>query len=345
MNEPPWWYVPGRTWQSVTLSPAAAIYAYFAGNRLAKRPSHHSKLPVLCVGNFTAGGTGKTPLSIALAELVRSLDRDPVFLTRGYGGRLAGPVLVDIDSATAYDVGDEPLLLARTAMTMIARDRAAGARAIEAQCPANSVIIMDDGLQNPALAKDLTIAVVDIHRRFGNGQCLPAGPLRGPLTAQMPKAAALIVTGEADASTASTAADELGMLFDGPILRAQVRPAGDMKWLLGAKVIAFAGIANPDRFFALLQNQGAQIVSARAFPDHHAFTDADAKALIEAANSASAQLVTTEKDIVRLHGATGPRRELRDRTHPVPVVTTFRDQDHTLLRDLLTRALNRPRDP
>ncbi|MCB1483477.1 MAG: tetraacyldisaccharide 4'-kinase [Hyphomicrobiaceae bacterium] len=339
-NEPSWWYRPRRGWQALVLSPATRIYGAIAGRRMARAPNYTSKLPVLCVGNFTAGGTGKTPLSIALAEIVTGLGREPVFVTRGYGGSATGPLLVDAHASNATQVGDEPLLLARAAPTVLARNRADGARFIERSFSSNAVIIMDDGLQNPSLRKLLSVALVDARRRFGNRMCLPSGPLRAPLTQQMSKVDLVILNGEASDQELTQARHEIGDVFSGTVLRARVAGAGDFKWLNGARVVAFAGIANPDRFFTLLQSAGAQIEARQTYRDHHHFTDADADALLALAETHRARLVTTEKDFVRLYGADGSRGVLRENTLTVPITLQFSDDDLAALSARVEQALN-----
>lgn len=325
----------------MALAPASAVYSRMARGRMAKPPQYRSKLPVLCVGNFTAGGAGKTPLSITLAEIVLNLGYDPVFLTRGYGGSAHGPLLVDAHHRSAAETGDEPLLLARAAPTMVARDRVAGILAIEKKFSSRAVAIMDDGLQNPALAKSLCIAVVDVRRRFGNGVCVPGGPLRAPLDAQLPHVDAIVLNGEASEPTERMARNEIGALYKGLILRAHVAPASDLKWLSGANVLAFAGIANPSRFYDLLEAQGARIAARRTYPDHHAFTDANALELIKEADALQARLVTTEKDFVRLYGMTGQRGELRDRTMTIPVTMTFSEGDHAVLEERVRTVIQK----
>ena len=341
IEEPYWWYGPRWTWQAVALAPASAIYGRIARKRIAKPPRYRSKLPVLCVGNFTAGGTGKTPLSITLADIVHGLGYEPVFLTRGYGGSAVGPLLVDPHHPTAAETGDEPLLLARAAPTMVARDRVAGVLAIEKKFSSRAVVIMDDGLQNPALAKSFSIAVVDVRRRFGNRACLPGGPLRAPLDAQVSRVDAILLNGEASEAAERTVRGEIGAIYDGLVLRSHVAPAGDLKWLNGANVLAFAGIANPSRFFDLLEAQGARIAAHRKYPDHHTFTDADAADLIKTADALGARLVTTEKDFVRLYGMTGKRGELRDVTMTIPVTMNFSDGDHAVLENRIRAVIEK----
>lgn len=338
-EEPSWWYAARPGWQAWALAPAAGILGALARRRMAREPRYVSRLPVFCVGNFTAGGTGKTPLSIALADIVRELGREPVFLTRGYGGSAKGPLHVDAHTSIAADTGDEPLLLARAAHTVVARDRVAGARFIEETIGPNAVILMDDGLQNPALHKSFSIAVVDIRRRFGNGRCLPAGPLRAPLSAQLSRVNAILLSGADDPDSEAHARSMLQPLYRGPVLRAQVAPAGDLKWLQGASVLAFAGIANPERFFALLEREGARLALTRTFPDHHIFTAKQACELIALAESHGARLITTEKDFVRLHGATGACGELRSLTLTLPVTMRFAPGDLAALKAHVAKVL------
>ena len=294
------------------LAPLAWIYGAIAGARLQRPAGYRSSLPVLCVGNLTAGGTGKTPMAIYLAQLLAERGERPVFLSRGYGGSITGPHWVNYSCDQAADVGDEPLLLAKHAPTMIARDRARGARAIERSGHASSgdgnappsVIIMDDGLQNRTLAKDLTLALISATRGLGNGKVIPAGPLRAPLAAQLALVDAIVVTGQdwGGGRKESIAGPErmIAPLFDGPVFAAQTRPHGDTGWLKDLDVLAFTGIAAPDRFFDLLRRLGARVVRACRFSDHHSFSDQEAAALIDMAQARCLQLVTTQKDMMRL---------------------------------------------
>ena len=195
LNEPSWWYeAEGRmTWQAWLLSPVSKLYGWIARRRMLRYDGLKVSLPVICVGNFTAGGTGKTPLACWIADRTKGHGARPVFLTRGYGGSLSGPVWVSTDHHTAHDVGDEPLLLVRHAPVMVAANRAEGAAAIGGSDQNFDVIIMDDGLQNPSLEKDLSIAIVDGVRGFGNGCVIPAGPLRAPLKSQIAGVHAVVV--------------------------------------------------------------------------------------------------------------------------------------------------------
>jgi tetraacyldisaccharide 4'-kinase len=254
-------------------------------------------VPVVCVGNFTAGGAGKTPTALRLAAMLRAAGESPVFLTRGYGGRLSGPLRVEAQHESP-EVGDEPLLLARTAPTIVSRDRPAGARLAARQ--GASVIVMDDGLQNPSLAKDLSIAVVDGAAGFGNRMPLPSGPLRAPLAAQWPRADAVLIIGDGAAGVAvAREARALGK----SVWHGRLSPASDAAARLhGRRVLAFAGIGRPEKAFETVRECGAEVVATRAFPDHHAFSAADVAALRTEARRRELMLVTTEKDLVRLPG-------------------------------------------
>ena len=338
-EEPSWWYGPGGDARIGLLQPIARIWVTVADRRMAGPPRHRSPLPVICIGNFTAGGTGKTPLSLTIAERLLAKGLAPAFLTRGYGAERSTPGWVDTAADTAREAGDEPLLLARVAPVLISPDRAAGARSIEARRPAVDVIVMDDGLQNPALAKDLRIALVDGRRGVGNGRVMPAGPLRASLDLQL-KLVDAIVINEPPGSAGAASDKQVGptswlrQRFSGPVLSARVAPAGDVAWLRAKPLIAFAGIANPQRFYALLASLGAEVTETKSFGDHHPFSEAEARALLMRAEALGADLVTTEKDHVRLSGA-GAIVELAARSRVLPIRLAFDDTDDARLDVLL----------
>jgi len=266
------------------LTPLGALYG--ATVRRKSKGAWRAPVPVICVGNLTAGGTGKTPVAIALAGMARAKGKTPFFLTRGYGGTLRGPVLVAGHSAA--EVGDEPLLLAAAAPTVVSRDRPAGAR-LAAERGAD-VVVMDDGHQNFALAKDLSLVVVDGERGFGNGRLLPAGPLRETVVQGLARADAVIVMGGGVPALAG---------FSGAVLRARLEPYAGEDWK-GQRVVAFAGIGRPEKFFATLRSLGADIVHTVPFGDHHPYTQDDLDRLKSLAGREGARLVTTAKDLVRL---------------------------------------------
>jgi tetraacyldisaccharide 4'-kinase len=318
----------------------AAIYGKIASARLRAPPRHRSPLPVICVGNFTAGGNGKTPLTQYLARRLIEAGGRPALLTRGYGGRLSEPCWVNADADLAADVGDEPLLLARIAPTLRARARDLAARRIEADPRAFTHILMDDGLQNPALAKSLRIAIVDVGKGVGNGRVIPAGPLRAPLAAQL-RVTDLIVLNAGASEPAGSAALVAGFRergYAGEVLTARVRTTGDASWLRGRRVVAVSAIAGPDRFSRLLAHHGAVVVAHEAFPDHHAFTTAEAARLLATADRLGACLVTTSKDHVRLGGEPGVLAELRKKSAVVDVELYFEPGEAARLAGHLLRV-------
>jgi tetraacyldisaccharide 4'-kinase len=306
--EPSWWYERRRGVAATLLRPLGAMYGAAVQWRIRTTPPYVSRLPVICVGNFTAGGTGKTPLSRHIATLLGARGARVAILSRGYGGRTSGPHWVDREADSAATVGDEPLLLAATVPVMVARDRVAGARAIEADRRAFTHILMDDGLQNPSLQKSLSLAVVDGARGVGNGFVIPAGPLRAPLAFQFGLTTAIVINhGAAAADDNITAKPAFAMLYKGPAMAAYVEPdRASIDALRGQPLIAFAGIGVPDKFFAMLRAAQLDVCEAIAFPDHHAFTDADVGRLQASAARAQARLVTTEKDATRLSGLARP---------------------------------------
>lgn len=289
------------------LSPIGRLYGATVAFKAARARPYHSSAKVVCVGNLTAGGTGKTPIAIAVARMLMDRRLNTVILTRGYGGRTRGPVAIDADQDLASDVGDEALVLAAAAPVIVSRDRAAGARLAEEE--GADVIVMDDGHQNFSLAKDLSLVVVDCGTGFGNGQILPAGPLREPVAQGLARADAIVAVGEGHLPLAD---------FAKPVLRAHLVPV-DVLGLAGQRVVAFAGIGRPEKFFQTLQILGAEIVEARDFGDHHVFTAAEMARLHAKARAADAQLITTEKDFARLTPA--ERQDIRY----LPVRAAFED--------------------
>ncbi|GJE49013.1 Tetraacyldisaccharide 4'-kinase [Methylobacterium tardum] len=292
MRPPAFWAAGPDHPAARCLAPLGAAYGALVARRM-DRPGARAGCPILCLGNFTLGGAGKTPAALALAALLAALGRTPAFLSRGYGGRTAGPVQVDLGRHDADAVGDEPLLLARRAPTVVSRDRPAGAalcRALGAD-----TIVMDDGLQNPSLVKDLGLAVIDGPAGLGNGLPVPAGPLRAPLDRQWRHVAGLILVGDGPPGEAVARAAEARGL---PVHRARlVRETDD---LAGRRCLAFAGIGRPDKFFATLAAAGAVIAATRPFPDHHRYRAGELATLAAEAQRLGAELVTTEKDAARL---------------------------------------------
>jgi tetraacyldisaccharide 4'-kinase len=328
MREPSfWWRKAGVA--ATMLAPAAACYGAIAAHRMTK-DGVRARVPVLCVGNFTLGGAGKTPAVMTLAKLMQDAGERPFCLSRGYGGNLDGPILVDPATDNAVQIGDEALLLARVAPTIVAHDRVAGAEA--AHAAGAGMVIMDDGLQNPSLIKDFTIAVVDGKRGIGNGKVFPAGPLRAPLDAQLARTDALLVIGEG-AGDVAAAAHGLPILHGRLVADPAVVAA-----LTGRKVLAFAGIGNPDKFFSTATGAGIAIERRRPFPDHHRFTAEEAAGLIMQAEHDGLSLLTTEKDLARMTGEPA-LAALAAKTHTLPVTLVVDDSDG--LRRMLLAKLRR----
>ncbi|HSE78515.1 MAG TPA: tetraacyldisaccharide 4'-kinase [Alphaproteobacteria bacterium] len=290
MRPPDFWSRDGAA--SILLAPAGALYGAAVSWRAARAPSWRAPVPVVCVGNIGVGGAGKTPAAIAIGRRLASWGLMIAFLSRGYGGRLPGPVRVDTSKHGSADVGDEPLLLAEVGPAWVARERVDGARVAIAE--GADVVIMDDGLQNPALAKDVSLVVVDGGYGFGNGRVLPAGPLREPVDSALRRATAVIVVGDDEHGIAQSIGTRR------PALAARLRPAQNAAELRGRRVVAFAGIGRPAKFFATLVELGAEIVAREEFADHHAYTPDEAMRLAETAASVGAIAVTTAKDHVRL---------------------------------------------
>jgi tetraacyldisaccharide 4'-kinase len=308
---------------ALALSPVSLIYGWGAARRMASPARGSVPVPVLCVGNFIAGGAGKTPTAIALAGAIARRGLRPGFLTRGYGGRVEGPAVVDAKLHSAEDVGDEPILLAAVAPTVVSADRAAGAALlVERGC---NFVIMDDGFQNPGLAKDFSLVVVDSGRGIGNGWTIPAGPLRAPLRVQLLKADAVLVIGAksgADRVIRETARSGR------PVHLARTRVLNPRQWK-NRKVVAFTGIADPSKFFESLEAAGAELVARCPFPDHHFFTQEEARELLALADSSGAELVTTAKDRARLGGQRDYLAVLSVETQVLEIALAFDDPKST----------------
>jgi tetraacyldisaccharide 4'-kinase len=335
LEPPSWWYgerIPLAAW---ALWPISAAYGGMVERRFRTALPYRSTLPVICVGNFTMGGAGKTPLALKLASMLRAADRKPGFLTRGYGGSERGPHLIDSATDRSDRVGDEPLLLARAAPTAVSRDRPAGVRLLETL--GLCAVIMDDGFQNPSLEKDFSLVVVDGGVGLGCGRVFPLGPLRAPLVFQLGMADAVVILGE-------DRTDVAGLIERGsrrcrpsalPVFKARIAPAVTDA-LRGRPFLAFCGIGRPAKFFDTLREAGIAVVKSRSFPDHHPFNETDARSLLAEAKALHAGLITTEKDHARLASADGALGELCRSTLALPVSVEFADGGEAQLSRLIS---------
>ncbi len=293
-RQPTFWQKGGIA--AVLLAPASLIWLLAAALRRAACATARVDIPVICVGNIMSGGTGKTPIVAALAQAAASRGWTPVVLTRGHGGAGRGPILVGAD-CTADQVGDEAIWLARTCPVVISRSRAKGARYITSKA-LGDLIIMDDGMQNPALHKDRLLVVFNGRTGLGNGRIIPAGPMREPLAAGLSRADAVAISGEDQTGISQLVGTARpGMTIANVPRRLEEKSLAPIK---GKPAIAFSGIGDNDGFFTMLDAAGVNLTDRVAFADHHRFSDAEIAALRSRAAAEGAVLVTTEKDKVRL---------------------------------------------
>ena len=322
MKTPSFWYKVGSL-RSRLLSPFGRVYSTGVAVRRVQAAPYKAKVPVICIGNVTAGGAGKTPTAIAVAVTLRTSGANPVFVTRGYGGKLSGPLCVDAAKHTAADVGDEALLLARAAPTFVAADRVAAIKMAEKH---GTHIILDDGLQNPNVLPDLSFMVVDGAVGIGNGRIIPAGPLREKLSDALERVQAVVMVGD----DKTNLADDITV----PVLHAYLDAVLPSGFPLSASFLAFAGIGRPEKFYETCRRTGLTLVKTRDFPDHHLFTDTDLLALEKDARDLDARLLTTEKDWVRLP----PSLQNSVVTLPVKMVFSLPGALQEILQEILDRT-------
>lgn len=342
MREPGFWYPARRGSVPLAarlLSPAGALYGLAGRLRRTSTKPERAAVPVVCIGNITAGGAGKTPLALTVAERLIGAGEKVHFLTRGYGGRETGPIRVDPAHHGAEDVGDEPLLLAAAAPVWVAASRPEGAAA--AVRGGAGLLVMDDGFQNPSLHKDFSILVVDAASGLGNGRLIPAGPLRERVDEALSRANALILTGRGHAGDGIAARARARGI---PVFNSIVRPASPPEFGPGPH-LAYAGIGRPEKFFRTLRELGVELAATVSFPDHHVFRESDALRLLVQARELGAELITTEKDAARLtHApAASARARLAEASHVLPVRALVGDIDALmgLIADAVARARRR----
>ncbi|HAT86862.1 tetraacyldisaccharide 4'-kinase [Cohaesibacter gelatinilyticus] len=318
MRAPKFWKTRGL--KALLLYPVSLIYARFALSRFNRNARYKARLPVLCIGNLVAGGAGKTPTALAIGKAAVKLGLKPIFLTRGYRGKLTGPVMVDLEKHSIADVGDEALLLAQAAPTIVSVDRVAGAKLAESL--QSHILIMDDGFQNPYLYKDFNLVAIDAQQAIGNGFVMPAGPLRAPLLPQVRRADQFLVIGEGNsAPKLRQMAARLGKASSHAYFSAE-----PTSLLEGTRVLALCGIGRPEKFYQTVNSLGLEIVDKYEVADHYAYTNADALQVLHKAKDQNLVVVTTAKDHVRLKSMSGAGEDLARAAKVIEISMAFDDR-------------------
>jgi tetraacyldisaccharide 4'-kinase len=311
---PFWWEKPD--WRARALYPLSRIYSFVATRRMINARREKLDVPVLCVGNFTVGGTGKTPVAIALAKQAKKMHLTPGFLSRGYGGSIHDSHVVDRKRDSARQVGDEPLLLSDHAITATSPYRVAGAKLLmQRGC---DFLIMDDGFQSAQIHMDYALVVVDGRYGIGNGHVLPGGPLRARLIDQVRFATGIVRMGE---DKAGEAVVRQAARAGRPIFEAWTRARGADKFV-NRRFLGFAGIGHPDKFFDTVAKVGGTIVMSRSFPDHHFYSNDELRELVHTAEAAELELITTAKDFARLRNGIAPQ-ELLEKVNVLEIDAVF----------------------
>ncbi|MBB4568566.1 tetraacyldisaccharide 4'-kinase [Rhizobium leucaenae] len=331
---PFWWRKPD--WRAWGLSPFSFLYGRIAGHRMTHGRRASVPVPVICVGNFTVGGAGKTPTALTIARVAKTRGLTPGFLSRGYGGSLDVTTVVDPHHHHATAVGDEPLLLAREALTVISRRRLEGAERLVRE--GADLIIMDDGFQSAQLAIDYALVVIDATRGIGNGHLVPGGPVRAPLRTQLRHASALLKVGQGHAADRLV---RMAARAGKPFFAASVRVRGQED-LHGRNVLAFAGIADPTKFFRTVESLGASIAVSRTFGDHEHLGEDDIADILDIAARDGLEIVTTSKDYVRLIGHHGRADELLSACRVIEIDMVF--DDHRAAALIIDRAIAAARE-
>lgn len=305
MKTPRYWQ--SRNLISWILTPIGCIYGAATSLRLKLKKTFKADVPVICIGNLTAGGVGKTPVSMAVAQILIKNGKKPFFISRGYGGRLSG-VVVDSQKHTAAEVGDEPLILSSVAPCVVCHDRAQAAR-IAIQNGAD-VLVMDDGFQNPSLYKDISLLVFNGQFGILNGKTIPAGPLRENLDKGLKRADAAVFIGD----------DQTDLLkkLNLPVLRAVIKEEKPKH--KNTSVVAFAGIGYPQKFYDSLEKCGLHVANAYDFPDHHFYKKDELKVIMKKARKKGLPIYTTQKDFVKI------LPEMQNNFHVLKIRAEFEDE-------------------
>jgi len=317
-DAPPFWWKKTADWRAWLMAPASWIYGAVAGRNMRRAKRLEIDVPVICVGNFTVGGAGKTPTVIALARAATARGLKPGILSRGYGGGIDQTTIVDPQHHRARDVGDEPLLLAREALTVISRKRVEGARLLIKQ--GADIIIMDDGFQSARLHFDYALMVIDTVRGIGNGWIVPAGPVRAPTALQLHYASALLKVGSGEAADPFI---RIAGRAGKAVYESRIRPVGTAAEIAGKKLLAFAGIADPEKFYRTVEDLGGIVDVKQSFSDHHHLSDDEMEDILATATAEGLEIVTTAKDAVRLVGHHGPSQDLLARARVIDVEMAF----------------------
>lgn len=307
VKTPSFWYQKNKSLTTYALAPVSWLYQIgHSINKALKAKPYTANIPVICVGNAVAGGSGKTPTVIALVQVLKTANicKNPYILSRGYGGMVTHSTLVDQDAHSPKMVGDEPLILARYAPTIVGGNRAESAKLAEKQ--GADMIIMDDGLFHHSLHKDVTLLVLDRSVDFGNGMTLPAGPLREPLSQILPRVQGVVCIGPK-------------LHAQMPVLEASIEPSSEID--TKTPYVAFAGLGRPEKFKHTLEELGANIAAWHPFPDHHHYTNSEIESLLKEASDKKAVTITTEKDFLKINN------ELQDKVKVLPVKLTFKNSD------------------
>ena len=329
---PPFWWKK-NSWQAFALSPLSYLFGRIAKSRMVFHRATKVNVPVICIGNFIAGGAGKTPTVHLLAKFAVKKNFKVGILSRGYGGAITTPTVVQANKHNAHDVGDEALLHAKKAITVISANRVLGAELLIKQgC---TIILMDDGFQNPALHKDFNLVVVDAKRGLGNGFTIPSGPLRVPFKHQLLHTDAVFITGNGDASDQVIRKTARA---GKPIFHSTLDVFGRTKYK-GQNVLAFAGIADPSKFFDTLENIDIIIKERKSFGDHHFLTEEECADLIDRSKAQKLKLFMTEKDDVRLKGMGEAQEKVRELSQVVRIA--LKPEDPAMLKRIFDLSIRR----